>query len=138
MLVFRIEHPSDEFNDRINRGAYSSQLATYLLSHEAYFTNNEVSPLPKDDVRLAQVWHSLTFTGNYKKYVFAFESIESLLRWFHKPERLAKYSDNYLLVQYELEDSLVSLGTAQCIFHSETTFTRTVLDNTILFMDTPK
>ena len=95
MRVYRLEAADNEFNGGVNRGVYSSGVFKYLLSEEAYYISDERSPLPTDDVRLKPQWLKKI---NTEDYIFAFESLESLLSWFHNKENLRIHSDKYLLV----------------------------------------
>lgn len=135
MKLYRLEEIHDIFKNGVYWGVYRASIAEYLFgTSDCYNNNSGTSPAPFSDPKLSNTWLSMDY-GQRQNHVFAFESIESLLRWFYIKDNLKEHSDIYQLVEYELKDKHIRMGTAQCVFHVQQYIKRTVLDNSILWKE---
>jgi hypothetical protein len=138
ITVYRIEEPirkRDDLHlangDYINKGAYTHIIASNLLGEDS---DCDKSPTPDNDPKLRHYWSKLyDIDCSYRQWVFAFESIESLLRWFYIEENLKEYSDEYRLAVYEVPAEFVFIGTSQTVFKASEANLIDVLDNSILW-----
>jgi hypothetical protein len=115
MLVYRIE-------DQFGRGPYTG--TNRVGSVAARISNNELEfhtvkwsqyhPPPSSDPLMREWYHNTCLS----RYLFGFESIRSLIRWFPKKRwnHFATHEREWGVYTYEVDDESVVRGTCQVAF----------------------
>ncbi len=111
MLVYRVEHKTEESNahPNVNTGFYRTS-SRHIISQDI-----SRHPVPQEDGKLCDIWDDIW--DNRSDYVFGFDSIQSLRRWFFKPQELK--DEELRIGVYNVPEEHVHEGYTQLVFLPE-------------------
>lgn len=110
MLVYRVEHKTEKSltNPNVNTGFYRTS-SRHIISQDV-----SRHPVPQEDGKLCDIWYDIDNTSDY---VFGFDSMNSLRRWFYKPQELK--DEELRIGVYSVSEEYVHEGYTQLIFLPE-------------------